>query len=44
MAEAPASKQNGAAWPMGDGAALIEADDVERILADIDAHRGNCRV
>jgi hypothetical protein len=25
-------------------AALIEADDVEGILADIDAHRGNSRV
>ncbi len=25
------------------GAALIEADDVERILANINAHRGNGR-
>jgi hypothetical protein len=34
------------AWPplsQHDCAASIEADNVERILADIDAHRGNGR-
>ena len=29
--------------PHHDRAALIEPDDVERILANIDAHRGNHR-
>jgi hypothetical protein len=24
--------------------ALIKADNIEKVIADIDAHRGNCRV
>ena len=30
--------------PQHDGAALIEPDDVERILADIDAYRGRVAI
>jgi hypothetical protein len=42
--------RQGGTWPRDhfcrstNGAALIEPDDVERILADIDPHRGDGRI
>jgi hypothetical protein len=30
--------------PQHDRAAPVEADDMERVLADVDAHRGNGQV
>jgi hypothetical protein len=38
-----AALRSGCVTPQHDRAALIEPDDVERILANIDAHGGNGR-